>query len=122
YEKRDLLWSDGKLPECSMEYDPSIWVGERGDIFDSYDILSERVLSKEFDIALLSCGPLGLPLAAAIKQSGRKAVQMGSTMHILYGLKGKRWDDMGIYNEYWIRPGEETKPSFANLLDGGTYW
>lgn len=121
YEKRDLLWSDGRIPKCELSYDPSIWMRTEG-YYKSLEILSERVLSRDFDVALLSCASLGTPLAAMIKESGRKAVQMSSAMHTLFGLKGKRWDNMGIYNEYWIRPGEDTKPSYANDLDGATYW
>ncbi len=122
YERRDLLWPDGRLPECEMDYDPSLWIRENGGFFESLKILKERVLAKDFDIALLGCGSLGVPIAAEIKKAGKKAVVMGSALHLLYGIKGKRWDDRGIYNEYWIRPGEYTKPSYADKIDSGTYW
>ncbi|MBO4266278.1 MAG: hypothetical protein J5910_03720 [Lachnospiraceae bacterium] len=121
YEKRDLIWTDGRIPECHLEFDPGIWVREKG-FFESIEILSDRVLSRDFDVALLACGSVGLALAARIRKSGKKAVQMGSALNILFGLKGKRWDNSGIYNEYWIRPGEDTKPSYANDIDGATYW
>ncbi len=121
YEKRDLLWPDGRLPRCQLEFDPSVWVRDNG-YFESLDILSERVLAKEFDIALLACGSVGLPLAARIKENGKKAIHMGSALNNLFGLKGKRWDNSGIYNEYWIRPGEDTKPPHSDDLDGATYW
>lgn len=121
YKKRNLLWKDGRIPECDIEYDPSLWISELG-FFKAFEVLSERVLSRDFDIALLSCGSVGVPLASKIKQSGRKAIVMGSAMHILFGLKGKRWDNSNIYNEYWIRPSDDTKPAYADRLDGSTYW
>lgn len=122
YQKRDLLWPDGRIPEFDLECDPSIWIRDNGGFFRSFEVLSDRVLSRDFDIALLSCGSLGLPMSAAIKKSGRKAVQMGSMLHVLFGLKGKRWDNMGIYNEYWVRPGDDTKPTYFKDIDGATYW
>ncbi len=122
YEKRNLLWSDGRIPECQIEYDPSIWIRDNGGFYNSLNILADRVLNREFDIALLGCGSLGLPIASQIKKTGRKAVVLGSALHLLFGIKGKRWDDRGIYNEYWIRPGEETKPSNASNIDNACYW
>ena len=121
YEKRNLLWKDGRLPDFSIEFDPSIWVAERG-FFESLDIVANRVIVRNFDIALLACGSIGIPLASEIKKAGKKAVHMGSAMNLLFGLKGKRWDGKGIYNEYWIRPGDDTKPTYADGLDGETYW
>lgn len=122
YEKRNLLWGDGRIPECRIEYDPSIWIRDNGGFYNSLDILADRVLNREFDVALLGCGSLGLPIASQIKKAGRKAVVLGSALHLLFGIKGNRWDDRGIYNEYWIRPGEETKPSYARNLDNACYW
>lgn len=122
YKKRDLIWPDGRLPEFDLECVPSVWIRDNGGFFGSYKVLSDRIMPKDFDVALLSCGSLGIPLSADIKRSGRKAVHMGSMIHVLFGLKGKRWDDRGIYNEHWIRPGEDTKPAYADKLDGATYW
>ena len=123
YKRKDLLWPDGRIPSFEIDYDPSIWVDDfPGSFFDALECIIDRVLKKDFDVALLGCGELGLPLAGAIKKSGRKAIQLGSVLHILFGLKGKRWDDRGIYNEYWIRPGEDTKPTYSNTIDNNTYW
>ncbi len=123
YRKKDLLWPDGRIPEFEIDYDPSIWVDDYpGGYFEALKCITERVLSKDFDVALLGCGELGLPLAGAVKRSGRKAIQLGSVIHILFGLKGKRWDNKGIYNEHWIRPGEETKPTYSAGIDNNTYW
>ncbi len=123
YPKRNLLWPDGRLPSFELDYDPSIWVDDHpGDYFDALECITERVLKKDFEVAILGCGELGLPLAASIKRSGRSAIQLGSVIHILFGLKGKRFDDKGIYNEYWIRPGEDTKPTYSDTIDDNTYW
>ncbi len=122
YEKRNLLWPDGRIPEFDLSCDPSVWDLEHGGFFNALEILKDRVLKRDFDVALLGCGSSGVPIAAAIKKSGRKAVVLGSAIHLLFGLKGKRWDDKGIYNDYWITPGEDTRPSYSNDLDGSCYW
>lgn len=124
YHYIDKIWPNGMMNGIEIQTDSSIWWKNCGDNtwFTIFENLSDRVLARDFDVAILGCGSFGFPLAARIKKSGRQAIHMGGATQLLFGLKGKRWDSCGYYNEYWIRPGEETKPSYANALDGATYW
>ena len=69
-----------------------------------------------------------MPIGAYIKNKlKRKAVHIGGTLQILFGIKGKRWEvgydyDKRFYNEYWIRPSDKYKPPAADKVEGGCYW
>lgn len=124
YNRRELIWNREVLPEFELLTDQSIWFSESEseNWFQAFERLADRVIKRDFDIALLGCGSFSFPLAARVKKSGRQAIHVAGVLQILFGIKGKRWDANGLYNEYWIRPGEETKPAFAEQLDGSTYW
>ena len=51
---------------------------------------------------------------------------MGGPTQILFGIKGKRWDDHPViskfYNEYWVIPNSIEKPQGANKVENGCYW
>ena len=47
---------------------------------------------------------------------------MGGATQLLFGIKGKRWDDMGIYNGYWVRPDETERPKGLEKVEEGCYW
>lgn len=133
YAVREKLWpTDDILPEFNLDTEDSIWYfdGHRdprfANWFEVYDTLYENIMKHDFDIALLGCGMFGFPLAARIKKAGKQAVHVGGAIQILFGIKGSRWDGMPevnkYYNEYWIRPGELSKPDAGDMLDGGCYW
>jgi hypothetical protein len=88
--------------------------------------LIDRVLQHEFDVALLGCGAYGLPLGAAIKASGRQAIHLGGALQVLFGIRGRRWEEIptiaAMMNEHWIRPSAQETPDSASLVDGGCYW
>lgn len=94
--------------------------------FDALDAMCQQVARYDFDIALIGAGAYGLPLGAYVKRLGRQAIHMGGATQILFGIKGKRWDDHPIipsfYNNYWTRPLEEEKPAKADNVEGGCYW
>lgn len=132
YKRRKVLWENPDiLPEFELITVDSIWYffGCRDsrfkDWFEACDYLYNEIMSCDFDIALLGCGPFGVPIASRIKKGGKQAVHMGGAVQLLFGIKGKRWDETGIkkyYNQYWVRPGEETKPKEAEKLDYNCYW
>lgn len=84
--------------------------------------LASEVTSKEFDVALIGAGAWSLPLGRRIKQMGKCAIHMGGEMQLLFGIKGKRWEDRNIYNESWIRPIAEDTPTDVNRVEDGCYW
>lgn len=85
-----------------------------------------EISQKEFDIAIVGAGAYAMPICAYIKSSGRIAIQMSGATQLLFGIKGKRWDNHPVissfYNEAWVRPnGEETPPQIQKV-EGGSYW
>ena len=85
----------------------------------------EEAMKIDFDIALLGCGQTGMILAERFRQQGKQAIYLGGALQLLFGLKGKRWDNMekhsALYNEHWIYPIEEM-PKGAERIEGGCYW
>ena len=75
-------------------------------------------------IWLVSCGCYGLPLCDYIKSKGCRAIYVGGLLQLLFGLKGKRWDErkevVKYYNKHWRYP--EEKPANAEHVEGGCYW
>ena len=94
--------------------------------FEALEGMFEQIRHIDFEIAIIGAGAYGLPLAAYVKQIGRKAVHMGGATQLLFGIKGKRWDNDPLrgklYNKHWVRPtSEETPPAFQ-AVEGGCYW
>lgn len=47
---------------------------------------------------------------------------MGGYTQLLFGINGKRWDNLDIYNEYWVIPSKDRNPRRKNLIEKGCYW
>lgn len=111
------------------------------DWFEALETMKQEISNINFDICLLGCGAYGLPLAAHVKRLGKKAVHFGGGLQLLFGIKGKRWDDpnygvkeyinyptlmaepyCSLYNRYWVKPFQQDTPSNASLVDGACYW
>ena len=94
--------------------------------FEALDYMKNEINNKEFDIALIGCGAYGLPLAAHVKRIGKIGIHMGGCLQILFGIKGKRWDNhkiiSNLYNVNWVRPSEEDKPLSYKKVEDGCYW
>ena len=97
-----------------------------GDWFDALNWMEEEAISKDFDVAIIGCGAYGFPLAARLKKHGKKSIHLGGATQILFGIKGKRWDERvefsSMYNHYWVRPGDQEKPNNYKVIEGGCYW
>lgn len=96
------------------------------DWFEALNAMNREIASIEFDVAVIGAGSYGLPLAAAVKRSGRKAVHLGGQTQLLFGIRGRRWeteyDDAHLFNEYWVRPSAAETPAGAERVEGGCYW
>lgn len=95
---------------------------------DALDCLTERCLEVDFDVALLGCGSYAVPLGARLKENGKKAIVLGGMLQLVYGIKGARWersrpDIVALYNDTWVRAGEEYKiRGTEKMADGAAYW
>lgn len=101
--------------------------------FEALDYMKTEINKIDYDIAILGCGAYGFDLAAHIKRSGKKAIHLGGVSQLLFGIRGRRWEQTdqkwynnGAYpdlmNEYWCRPRESEKPKAANKIEGACYW
>ena len=94
--------------------------------FEALASMKVEINKYDFDVAIIGCGAYGFPLAAYIKRLGKKAIHLGGATQILFGIKGKRWDDnpqiSKLYNKYWVRPTINETPSGASSIEGGCYW
>jgi len=96
------------------------------DWFEALEKMEKDINTIDFDIALLGCGAYGLPLASFIKNMGKKAVHIGGSLQILFGITGRRWEteyDMSKFiNEHWVRPSKEEIPKNFKDVENGCYW
>ncbi|MEY8687851.1 hypothetical protein AB9N12_17630 [Bacteroides sp. AN502(2024)] len=90
--------------------------------FEALEYMKNEIKEKDFEIALLGCGAYGFPLAAYIKRMGKKAIHIGGTLQLNFGIKGKRWKHYPFYNEYWVEPSANEKPKNLEKVEGGCYW
>ena len=132
YKKKDLLFNNNKiLPEFNLitykPYQTSCTNTNSND--DWNELLStmmEDISKIDFDIALIGCGCYDIPLSTHIKNIGKQSIIIGGGLQIMFGIKGKRWDNHDyiskLYNENWIRPSEEERPKNFTTVEGGCYW
>ena len=88
--------------------------------------MKHRIAEKEFDVAIIGAGAYGFPLAAYVKSLGKQAIQMSGATQILFGIRGKRWDEHPLiskfYNDSWVRPLKSETPPEIKKVEGGSYW
>lgn len=96
---------------------------------DSFGLLADfkkQMDSIDYDIVILGVGIYSLPLMAHAKQRGKRAIHLGGPTQLLFGIRGGRWDTMSefqeLFNEHWIRPSVEERPTHYTSVEGGCYW
>lgn len=133
YAKREHLFSDARiLPKFQLKTFRAVQsIGgdckDYRDWFEALDWMKNHIAVIPFEIAIISAGAYGMPLAAFIKRDlGRKAIHLGGAGQILFGIKGRRYDHQppycDLYNEHWVRPSEDETPPKASRVEGGCYW
>lgn len=132
YSKRRELFNDCQvLPDFELITFKAVQTigsntGGFGTWFDALEYMKDAISKLDFDIAILGCGAYAFPLASHIKRIGKKAVVMGGATQLLFGIKGRRWDDNPVvsllYNKSWVRPDEEDRPDGFENVEGGCYW
>lgn len=97
--------------------------------FDALQYMYNEAMKIDFDVAILGCGAYGMPLAAMLKEAGKQAIHMGGVTQILFGIKGKRWEENPAYryiknlmNENWIYPQENEKLKNSKEVEDNCYW
>lgn len=82
---------------------------------------------RDYDIALIGAGGMGIPLAAHVKQMGKVALVLGGYLQIVFGVKGNRWNTRAewrdtYYNEWWIDMPEAYRPKRGDDTGDYSYW
>ena len=138
FKKREFLFSNEDiLPEFELiTFKPVYGLGKHNnsqfdDWFDALYHMEAEIDKIDYDICLIGCGAYGFPIAAHVKRMGKKAVHMGGSLQLLFGIRGRRWEntsynDQYIYsvlmNRHWVRPCKEEIPRQANIIEQGCYW
>lgn len=94
--------------------------------FAGLESMKAEIRELDFDVALIGAGPFGLPLGAAIKESGRQAVVTGGATQLIFGIWGKRWqadsEVVKIRNSSWTTPYNSVGSQVKKRVDRGAYW
>lgn len=135
YSNREKLFSNKKvLPEFELiNYKPvQSFAGMAKDLseysswFKALEKMENDIKKIDFDIAIISAGAYGLPLASFVKDMGKKAIHLAGATQMLLGIYGARWlnhpDFKPFINENWIQPLDEDKPKTSDLLGKKSYW
>jgi hypothetical protein len=144
YTKRELLFSRNDFLTDFKSFSVIKAVQSIGnehspfnDWFEVLEFMKSEMDRVDYDICLIGCGAYGFPLAAHAKRMGKKAVHMGGSLQLLFGIKGKRWeafnphfepgndiliDYKNLPNEHWVRPSEEEKPVNHSKVEDSCYW
>lgn len=144
FENRTLLFTNSSvLPEfASFRVVKAVQSlgGEKSefkDWFEALEWMKSEIDKEPYDVCLIGCGAYGFPLAAHVKRQGKQAIHLGGALQLLFGIRGRRWDNpnygvkewnipIGSYsnlvNEHWVRPDDGLKPKNAQSVEGACYW
>jgi len=138
YQKRELLFKNDLLPEFELITIQAVQSlgainSEYKDWFEALESMKRKIDKVDFDICLIGAGAYGFPLAAYVKRKGKKAFHLGGSLQLLFGIKGKRWEnnDYGkalnlnypsLFNEYWVKPNANEKPTTSAQVEDNCYW
>ena len=143
YERRKYIFANPDiLPDYELKTLQAVQSNAGNDVpfrdwFEALKWMEDEIAKIDFDFCILGCGAYGLPLAAAVKRMGKKAIHMGGGSQLLFGIKGRRWDNdayhwknlpqlntsySSLYNDYWVRPSQSETPKAAKNVEGACYW
>jgi hypothetical protein len=138
YKKRLLLFKNSDiLPEFDLKIIKAVQSLGGGNStsfktwFDALDFMKEKIEKTDFDICLIGAGAYGFPLAAHVKRLNKKAVHLGGSLQLLFGIRGKRWENENysstynyskLINEHWVRAPSSSKSSNADIVEDACYW
>jgi len=94
---------------------------------DKLNQMLEQIEKTDFDFATVGCGGFSLIVCDYIKKLGKPCVHLGGGNQILYGIRGRRWDEGFKHHDWygtgdWIRPLPHEIPPMKNYVEGGCYW
>lgn len=135
FQKREKLFPNTQiLPEFELKTLKAVQTlcGERDERFQNWfealEYMVQTALKIDFDVAIIGCGAYGMPLAAKLKQAGKQAIHLGGATQLLFGIKGRRWEEnypskiATCFNADWTYPLDSEKPKNGGTVEMGCYW
>lgn len=96
------------------------------DWVEALDWMKCEIDKKDFDIAIIGCGAYGFPLAAYVKQIGKKAIHLGGAVQYLFGIRSNAAEQnlrlKSLMNEYWGYPSPDETPNGIEKVEDSRYW
>jgi hypothetical protein len=93
---------------------------------DAIAYLTEKVVESGASICIIGCGGLGMILGAELKKKGLQCIVLGGATQVLFGIKGRRWENHSIISKFWtdawVWPSLDETPGGAASIEGGCYW
>ena len=110
-----------RLAQGSNEWPPHIT-----NSIEAVDWIVSEVVRQGSRFALIGCGGIGMLVAKKLKERGVIAIVLGGAIQVLFGIKGRRWENHSIiskfWNEHWVSPSEAETPAGCSAIEGGCYW
>jgi hypothetical protein len=132
YQRRAEIWPGRDvLPEfqlrtVSMPLSPGLVKPEEANWEERLERVKTAVEAEPYDVLLVGAGGISLLLAAHAKQTGRVGFHMGGPTQVLFGIRGRRWDNEEFFQKAmtpaWTRPSGEEAPPAAQQIERGCYW
>ena len=139
YAQRKLVHKDPRLlPDFTLITLKAVQsiTGQKPDNFvtwfDALHYMQNEIDKIDYDVCIIGCGAYGFLLAAHCKKQGKKAIHLGGATQLLFGIKGRRWEDpnygfngmnyLSFMTPYWIRPSVKETPEKSCIIEGGCYW
>ena len=113
-----LSFPYGWAPETMNRYGNSI---------NLFENVVDSIAGREFDVALIAAGGLGIPLASAAKKLGKVGLSLGGHLQVLFGVLGQRWRvrkdwARNYVNSSWIDMPDNRAGWAVPGADSGAYW
>jgi hypothetical protein len=105
---------------------PNEWPSHNKDSIDAVEWIVSKVIGQGSRFALIGCGGIGMLVAHKLKERGVIAIVLGGAIQVLFGIKGRRWENHSViskfWNEFWVSPSEAETPAGSSAIEGGCYW
>jgi len=102
------------------------WPSHITNSIDAVDWIVSKVVEQGSRFALIGCGGIGMLVALKLKERGVISIVLGGAIQVLFGIKGKRWENHSViskfWNEFWVSPSEAETPVGSSAIEGGCYW
>jgi hypothetical protein len=133
FERRGEVWKAKPevLPDCELSVlrvplYPQMVDAEYPTWFEAFDYFRGRLDAVQFDILIAGAGAWSLPLCVHAKSLGKCGIHTGGATQILFGIRGRRWDDRDdfklLFNDAWIRPSAAETPKKTSTVENACYW